>query len=345
MSACTWLALGCCLGGASVVRAQSEGEEDPAVIATARELAISGVKLAQDGHCVEAVPKLERAEKLHHAPIVLTRLGDCYIQLGQLIAGLESLRAVLREPLPDKPSEALAQAYAEAGTLIEINKPKLAKLTIRVTGVDDTADVALTIDGKSLPSALLGAPHVSDPGEHRIELSAPGYLPAHHQVTLAPGGAESLVMALKPDPQAVKQSQLLPAQAPESATPEAAHAALTSPVDQPRPNHLPAYLTWGASAAALGVGIGFGFAALENKRTLEDRCPEKVCPPDQQELLDTSRMNAAISTIAYGVGIGGAALGALLFWLENQNDDTRTDSQATRAPRLHVNTRGVAVTF
>jgi hypothetical protein len=127
-----------------------------------------------------------------------------------------------------------------------------------------------------------------------------------------------------------------------------------------RVSHLPAYLTWGASAAALGVGIGFGFAALENKHTLDDRCPNKVCGPELQELLNTSRMNATISTVAYGIGIGGVALGAVLFWLESRDSaDTSTErasitntglSRSAVMPNrpsrpVHVGARGLTLSF
>lgn len=342
----------CLITATGPVAAQEQ--EDPAVIATARELAIAGVKLAQADRCPDAVPKLERAEKLHHSPIVLTRLGDCYIKLGQLIAGIESLRSVLREPLPENPSEALQSAYTEASALVEATKPKLAKLTIKVRGLeagDDTDVVDLRIDDKSMPSALLGTAQVSDPGDHRVDVSAPGYLASHATVTIAPGGSESLEMKLEPDPNAkqLQNAQLLPPPAPQ--VPDASTFVAAPAVSSP--NHLPAYITWGLSAAMLGVGVGFGFAAMENQSVLEDRCPDKVCPQELADLIDTSRTNAMISTIGIGAGLGGAALGALLFWLESGGSPDRdpiagptssVETQARTAP-VRVNARGVAISF
>lgn len=330
-------------GSSAYAQAQ---ETDPAVIATARELAISGVKLAQDGQCAEAVPKLERAEKLHHSQIVLTRLGDCYLKLGQLTAGIESLRAVLREPLTENASETLKQAYAEAGTLIEANKPKLAKLTIKVTGVESSTPINLTIDNKPMPSALLDAAHVSDPGEHTITVAAAGYLPATRKVTLSPGGEESVVLALEVDAEAqaaLKRAQL---EAKASSASLAPAPVLTKAEDSPSsPSHWPAYVTWGASAVAIGVGVGFGFAALENKQSLEERCPNKVCPAEASDLLDTSRMNATISTVAYGAGIAGVAVGALLFWLESRDTDADSGEGRAQVGRVRFAPRGVAVSF
>ena len=49
----------------------ASAEEDSATeIAAERTLAVDGLKLAQAGKCDEAIPKLERSEKLHHSAIV-----------------------------------------------------------------------------------------------------------------------------------------------------------------------------------------------------------------------------------------------------------------------------------
>jgi hypothetical protein len=340
----TWAVLATLASAAvssNAAHAQSQ-DADPAVIATARELAISGVKLAQDGQCAEAVPKLERAEKLHHSQIVLTRLGDCYIKLGQLTAGIESLRAVLREPLTENASDTLRQAYGEAGTLIEAHKAKLAKLTIKVTGASSSTPIDLKIDNKPMPSALLDAAHVSDPGEHTITVAAVGYLPATRKVTLTPGGDESVVLALEVDAEAQAALQRAQLEAKASAA-DLTPSPLAGRADDSdnSPSHWPAYLTWGASAAAIGVGIGFGVAALGNKQSLEERCPDKLCPADASDLLDTSKTNATISTIATSVGVAGVAVGALLFWLESRDSDSESSEQA----RIRFAPQGVAVTF
>jgi uncharacterized protein YfiM (DUF2279 family) len=336
-----WAAVIVCLYAAPTARAQDQN--DPAVIATARELAVSGVKAAQEGRCSEAVPELERAEKLHHSQIVLTRLGDCYIKLGQLTAGIESLRSVLREPLIDNASETLKQAYTEASQLLEANKPKLAKLTIRVSGLalESTKSVELTIDKRPMPSALLGAAHVSDPGEHIISVSAPGYVSSQRTVSLAAGGEETVVLPLNPDPEAQAALQRARHEAKQANLGLLPSAALTTTDRADSPSHWPAYLTWGVSAAAIGVGVGFGFAALDNRRSLDQRCMSKVCPSDAKSLLDNSKTNAAISTVAYVAGIAGAAAGVVLFWLESRDTDTPSE----QASRVRLRPDGVSVTF
>ena len=46
-------------------------------IAAARSLGTDGVKLADAGDCKAAIPKLQAAEKLFHAPTTADRLGEC----------------------------------------------------------------------------------------------------------------------------------------------------------------------------------------------------------------------------------------------------------------------------
>ena len=321
------------------VAAQEQPQGDPAVTATARVLAVEGVKLAQSDRCNEAIDKLEQAEKLHHAPIVLTRLGECYIKLGRLLAGVESLRAVLREPLPPNPSEALSQAYEDARNLMESTKPKLATLTVRVEGVSDTSQLSLTIDGKSMPAALLGAAQPSDPGERQVQVAAPGFVTASRRVTLAPGEAQTVVLTPVATPHAAEEARNESPLAANDTTDAGAGETQSAPDAALSPSHLPAYITWGVSAGALGVGVAFGVMALSDKADLDQRCPNKACPPDAQKLLDDSRTHATISTIGYAVGLAGAAVGGLLFWLESRGSDRPATTRAVQATPNGVSVR------
>jgi tetratricopeptide (TPR) repeat protein len=330
----------CASVGAGSVLAQDQGA-DAAVIAAARGQAIEGVKLAQSDHCQEAIEKLERAEKLHHAPIVLTRLGECYIKVGRLVAGVESLRTVLREPLPSNASEALAQAYEDAKAALEAAKPKLANLTIAVTGVTDDVTLNLLLDGRALPAAILGVAQPSDPGEHTVVVSADGYLPASRNVTLAPGEEQTVSLPLTASAHSavVDRPQLtVPAEASPAREPEPFVAPATDSV-----SHWPAYISWGVGAVALGVGVGFGMAAMNNKSDLKEHCNEqKICPEADRALLDKSHTNATLSTVGFGVAAGGAALGLLLYLLEKPNSDHDSSAQAVR---VGANARGVTLSF
>ncbi|MGC4095232.1 MAG: hypothetical protein QM756_46385 [Polyangiaceae bacterium] len=153
---------------AGVLPAVARAEEDPsaAETAAARALAVDGLKLAKAGQCREAVEKLERAEKLRHSPIVLARLGECYVNVGKLVQGTEALRKFLREPLPADANATLKEAYEHAQTVVQETKGNIAGLTVALTGADK-AKVTLTVDGNEVPSTLIGVEMPIESGRAR----------------------------------------------------------------------------------------------------------------------------------------------------------------------------------
>lgn len=337
------LLLASCLGVGSTRRALAQGAEPSAAdTAAARSLAVDGVKLAQSGKCEEAVDKLERAEKLHHAPIVLANLGECRVLQGHLVEGTEMLRRVLREPLPDHPTPALSKAYEHAQATLDGATPKIARLTISLSGQGDTQPT-VTVDGETVPAALLGADRPTDPGEHAVEATATGFLKATTKVTLGEGDKRSIKLELEHDP-----NYVAPAAAPEEA-PRAAATESTSaeskPVEQRSeaheeaptpthsgPNHTAAYVSWIVGGAALAVGGGFGIAAMSGKSDLDKLCNGTSCPASAQSKLDAARRDGTIATIGFGVGAAGLALGTVLFFTVGGGKE----GQATGAthPRL-----------
>jgi hypothetical protein len=300
-------------------------DEDPsaAETAAARGLAVDGLKLAKAGQCREAVDKLERAEKLHHSAIVLARLGECYISLGKLVQGSESLRKVLREPLPPDPSAALQQAYDRAQSLVQETKANIAGLTITLMGAKD-ATPTLLVDGGEVPATVLGVELPVDPGEHTVEVRAPGFLKATGRAKLGTGEKQTISVELKRDPNATVSDKPAaaaspnPAQNPTGPTAATADASagLSTPASEPE-RHSGAtrtwgYLSYGVGAVGLGVGLVFGRAAMQDKSQLDTDCPGKVCSSDQADRLDSAKTKGLVSTIGFGVGAAGVVLGTVL---------------------------------
>jgi hypothetical protein len=56
----------------------------------------------------------------------------------------------------------------------------------------------LQIDGQNIPAALIGEPFPLDPGQHRVLVTASGYVSAEQQVTLKERETKTLPVALKP---------------------------------------------------------------------------------------------------------------------------------------------------
>ena len=75
------------------------------------------------------------------------------------------------------------------------SRPKLATLTVFID-VAPNVEPTVTIDGHPIPAALLGARRPTDPGDHLIIASAPGYLSSSRHVILGPGEETSAALAL-----------------------------------------------------------------------------------------------------------------------------------------------------
>jgi hypothetical protein len=310
--------------------ALAQEEPSSAETAAARGLAVEGLKLADAGRCSEAIDKLARAEKLHHSAIVQGKLGECQISLGKLVDGTENLRKVLREPVPANPSPALVKARDRAQMALDGAKPKIAFLMISVRGLKDVSAATVTVDGESVPTALLDADRPTDPGDHVIEASAPGYLKASARVSVKEAERKAVSVRLDADPNAVaptpppgpaepptgaqhlqQREPSLPATTRDS---RSAAGADTGAAGSAAPNRTGAYIAWAVGGVALAVGAGFGGVAMKEMNNLEPKCPGGRCPDAEKDNLNDAKMYGNISTAGFIVGGVGVVLGAVLYF-------------------------------
>jgi hypothetical protein len=300
-------------------RARAQDDSSSADTAAARSLAVDGMKLADAGKCPEAIDKLARAEKLHHAPIVLGRLGECQVAVGKIVDGTENLRKVVREPLPSNPTAALLKARERAQAKLDAAKPKIGMLTISIKGSNNAT---VTVDGQAVPSVLLDGERPTDPGEHVVEATAPGFLKASSRVTLGAGDKQGVTIKLEPDPNAALPA---PAPATQESEPNAGRASQPRDIDSSSraeastsgllntPDRTGAYVAWGVGGAAFVVGSVFGVLTLAGKQDLDKQCLQSVCRPQSQDKLDTTKTYGNISTAAFAVAGAGVVLGTFLY--------------------------------
>ena len=318
-----FVVLGSLLVGFYASAAAAQGEPTAADTAAARELAIEGLKLAEAGHCAQAIDKLFRAEKLRHSPIVLGRLGECQIEEGKVVDGTEDLQRLLHEPLPANPSASLVRARERAQTALDAAKSKIASLTISVRGAPE--NVTVTVDGQAVPALLLDRDRPTDAGEHVVEASAPGYIKSTRHVTLAAGEKQEVALKLRVDPTA--KATMLPNAAEKSNAPSpmpksTASVAATSeskPAKESTPNHTASTILWIAGGAVAAAGGVFGYLALSDKRTLDSQCVNNSCPTGSQGTLDSANRYATVSTILVSAGATGLALGTVLYFTAGSN--------------------------
>jgi hypothetical protein len=323
----------------------AQEEPSSAETAAARGLAVEGLKLADSGRCSDAIDKLARAEKLHHSAIVQGRLGECQITLGKLVDGTENLRKVLREPLPPNPSPALTKARERAQTALDGAKPKIAFLMISVKGLKEGVTATVTVDGESVPAALLDADRPTDPGEHTIEASAPGYLKASARVAVKEAERKAVTVRLDADPNAVAPPPATPLAEPGAG---AAHSPQRDAMPPPAPreqrfavggdtgasapNRTGAYVAWAIGGIALAVGAGFGAVTMSRKNELT--CQGDVCIPSDADRLADAKVYGNVSTAGFIVGGVGVVLGTILFVTASGSSSGGTGTGArTAAPQ------------
>ena len=284
--------------------------------AAAREFAREGIALAGEGKCDEALTKLQRAERLYHAPSILAWIGICQVRTGKLVEGTETLNHVVREELsPDAPA-AFVSAQKDAAALLEQTRPQIAKLVIHVSAngqpVNDHNELRITVDDAPIASALVGAPRPTDPGEHTVSVAMPGYESQTEQVNLEPGEKKSLELSLTELSSNIEETA---AGDPTSAPPQASSQGRRSPAA--------GWTLVGIGAGSLAGGAVTGILALNKKNQLA--CPVRSdCPPKQGATLNSARRYATLSTVLFAVGGGAATVGVVLLATGKKRSKERT---------------------
>jgi hypothetical protein len=339
----TFLCCAAVLAVTSPAVAQTPSAED---IASARTLGVEGVRLADSGDCAAAIPKLEAAERLYHAPTTLERLGECQVNLGQLVAGTESLNRVIRETLPPNAPAPFVAAQHRATQMLATAQPRIGKLRIHVEGAP-VDKVSATVDGANVPSALFDSERPTDPGPHEVKATAPGFKTATASVQVAAGAEAQVSLVLEADLSAGAPPQTGGAQ-PEGQPGGAVGERVTS--GSTAPSHVPAFIAFGVGGAALIVGAVSGIMALGTKSSLDNACANKICPPSSQSDIDALSTRATVSTIGFAASAGFVALGAVLFATE-RGGEARATANAMPAssvrvkPWVGVGSAGVGGTF
>ncbi len=326
-------------------RAQASSPED---IAAARVLGTDGTRLADSGNCVDAIAKLEAAEKLFHAPTTLDRLGECQISVGRLVAGTENLNRVVREPLAPSAPQAFVAAKKRAQLALSAALPRIGSLRIHVDGAP--ADkVSITVDGTSVSTALLDGDRPTDPGTHEVAASAPGCKPATMSVSVRDGGPSTVSLKLEQDVTAAALGNVSsgePVPQPTGTAPPASSDRSSEGGD----HRGLAFVAFGVGGVGLAIGTVFGVLALSTKSTLDGACTNKTCPASSQSDIDSLKSKSTISTVGLGVGLVGAAAGAILLLTSHRSEpSTAASSREPERPRLSpwvsLGAAGVGGTF
>jgi len=321
--------------------ARSNAQDNQAEnVAAARSLGIEGVQLAEAGKCTEAIEKLTRAEALYHAPTILGRLGECQVNVGQIVVGTENLNRTVREQLPPNAPKAFKDAQARAQKALDAALPRIGHLTVLVEPKE--ANISVTVSGVSVPAALLGVERPTDPGSHEVVATAPGYITQRTTIVLAEAGRETVTLRLPLDPNAPKEAP--PVAAAVVATPAEPPPAAPPPAASQGTRTF-AFVLIGTGVVGVATGSVAGAMALSKKSELD--CPQNHCSGTEANELDSARTMATISTIGFAVGIPAAAVGTVLLLTSgpSKTSKVRPTRRFAANPYLGPTSAGVVGTF
>jgi hypothetical protein len=229
----------------------------------------------------------------------------------------------------------------EAKSYLPEVERRLATAVVTLT----PAQTAVAVDGRPLEvvsgaedqsadhnpgGRLVLAAGTRDPGRPEVPPAATFDLlldPGRHVFVLSRPAAADVVVEKNFE---VGVTQPLALTSEERAKPAAPAPAPPTATAVEGPDYTWPILAYGLGASGIAVGTIFGIATLSKKADLDDQCPSPdKCPRTAQPDIDAANLNATISTIGFGVGIAGAALGTYLL-LTNEDPTKRERVQRER---------------
>lgn len=361
LSRCLGVAvIGWMLGSAELAAAQSDEQR-----AAARSIATQGADAFNRGRFQEAADLFGRAETLMHAPPHLLFLGRSQEKLGQLVKARESYLKITREVLSETAPPAFREAQLSAERELKSLEPRIASLAITLEPTNVT-EVSVRVDGAPIPAVLVGVQRPMDPGEHKIEVSAPGFRVEPQVVRLRDGEKRSVLFRLQPDAAAaVRPTQPLPAPAGDEVAPlqvgmspelQPAPAAPTSEAASGTSGlRIGSYAAFGVGAVGLGIGTIF-LLSSKSKRADADAAFEQCAAsgdcrendPEARrtaELDDSARSAMTLSIVGFAVGGVGVAAGTALFLASSGDDKEHATLQPSIRPWVGLGSAGVSGRF
>jgi hypothetical protein len=271
--------------------ANARGAE-PEKVTQAREIALAAGDDLDAGHFQDALDKVSQAEALYHAPTHMVIRAEALEGLGRLAEALDTYETLAAEPLSRTAPAAFRKAREDGRKRQVALIARVPSLLVLVSGAD-AADIAATIDGKTIPLTADQATRC-DPGKHMLRIEAKGFRTIEHTVELAErGGVVKLNVRLEKE---TEQVEVLPPPPPPP-----------PPVPK-RTLFVPTIVSFGVGAASIAVGAATGMMSISRASELDKQCAsDGRCPPSTQATIDQGQLLGNVSTVTFIVG--GAALG------------------------------------
>jgi hypothetical protein len=250
------------------------------------------------------------------SPNSLLMIARCSVALGRYAAAHAQLEDAVRV------AEAAAGADAKYAPTLQAAKDELVAVRARVAVIHLRAGglppgTAVTVGGEAVAGSALEKPVIVAPGSTAVIARAQGYAELRRTVEVAAGGEAEV---------AIQLDRLAPNE-PPARSPAAA-------VPPPEASGRSSLRTAALVAGGLGVANLAGFVVLgmvHNAKysSLEEECPNKQCPADLRDTVDSGKTFQTLANTSLVIGLVGVAAGATLFAVS-----TRASAQPTTSATI-----------
>jgi hypothetical protein len=272
---------------------------------TARTLMDDGDRKTEARDDAGALRSYRAADGIMHVPSTGIEVAKTLARLGQLIEARDAALALIRLPRAEPEPPPFVAARAEAERLAASLAARIPALALQVTGLAAGEAPVVRVDGEAVTPEALPLPRKANPGPHHVVASAAGREDVVRDVRLSEGQTAPVELAFGPALSAAPVAPLPPAVLP------------SLPPESPPASRSPGVATWtslGVGAAGLVVGTVVGVLELSRASTVKGQCQGNACPASARGDLNDANTLATISDVAFGVGLAGAALGAVFYF-------------------------------
>lgn len=333
------LALSLSIAVASIPRAHAA---TPSEKATAEQDFEEARKLMSDGKYAEACIKFEESQRLDPGMATEYRLAECYEALGRTATAWLMFIDVADQADQQKMPDRAKVARERAAKL----QPKLARIAITPT-TPELTDLKVVRDGEEIKRTLWGQPIPVDPGDHTVEVSAPGKKTWKTTVKAEASVTQTVTVPALEDAGAGGAATTTGGAATTTTTATTGAATTTTTNPEPMstkdetPSSWPMQKTWaivagGTGVVLLGVGAAMYFSGKSAFDSTSSHCnAANIC--DQQGIDDRSSANgkAKLGSILATVGVVGLAAGAVL-WFTAPTSSSSSTTTASSSPSFRV---------
>ena len=288
--------------------ASAAAEPSKEDVARADALFRAAQALMQAGSVTEACAKFSESYAIDPAPGALLNLAACHEKdkkPGSAAREYEQLADLMSKGKSRDDRERLKFATDALARL----EPHLTRAAFDVTALPSV--YALKMDGAALPPADIAKARPIDPGDHTVEISAPGKTPRTVVWKVQPTPGTQTFKAELPD-ETTPAAAPPPPVAPPVATPSLPPAPAPFTTAPPQWKRPAGFALGGLGIVAVGVGAYFGLDTFSTRNARDPHCVGTFCDAEGISLNDKAHTSATISTIAFAGGFVALAAGAYL---------------------------------